>query len=100
MAIGNAFIGATLFVIYRILDFYVWIIIAGGILSWLVAFNIINTNNRFVYVIGDMLYRMTEPVYRRLRRFIPTIGGIDLSPLAVIFIIMFLQVFIQKLIAG
>ena len=63
-----------------ILGLYVWILIASAILSWLVAFNVVNTRNRVVYVIGDVLYRLTEPVLRPLRRVIPNLGGLDISP--------------------
>jgi YggT family protein len=98
MHIANAFVAALFELAYVILDFYVWVIIAGAILSWLVMFGIINTHNRFVSVIGDLIYRLTEPVYSRLRRIIPPIGGLDLAPLALIFLIMFLQFFMRHLV--
>ena len=74
-----------------ILGLYVWILIASAILSWLVAFNVVNTRNRAVYVIGDFLYRVTEPVLAPLRRILPNLGGLDLSPIIVILIIFFIQ---------
>ena len=85
---------AVTFVLYQALNFYWWIVIASAILSWLYAFNIINAGNPVVDAIGTFLYKMTEPVYRRIRRFMPDLGGIDLSPLVVLFAIMFLQYFI------
>ena len=100
MQVGHAFIFATLNLLYAVLDFYVWIVIVSAILSWLVAFNIINTHNRFVVVVGDMLYRLTEPVYRRIRRFVPIVAGFDLAPLVLIFAIVFLKSFIAYLVAA
>ena len=74
-----------------ILGLYVWVLIASAILSWLVAFNVVNTRNRAVYVIGDFLYRVTEPVLAPLRRILPNLGGLDLSPIIVILIIFFIR---------
>ena len=75
---------SVLMLIDRIIDIYVWVIILSAVLSWLVAFDIINMRNRFVYLVGDALNRITEPVYRPIRRFLPDMGGLDLSPLIVI----------------
>ena len=63
-----------------ILNLYTWLLIGWIVISWLVSFDIINTRNRAVYVISDFLYRITEPVLRPIRRFVPGIGGIDISP--------------------
>jgi YggT family protein len=68
------------------------------VLSWLVAFGIINTHNRLVAVVGDFLYRITEPLLRPIRNALPAMGGLDLSPMVLIFIIMFLQSFIRHLV--
>ena len=70
---------------------YIWIIIIQAVLSWLIAFNVINTSNRFVYSIGNALYQLTEPVVGRVRRFLPTPSGIDFSPMVVIIGLIFLQ---------
>ena len=75
---------SVLMLIDRIIDIYVWVIILSAVLSWLVAFDIVNMRNRFVYLVGDALNRITEPVYRPIRRFLPDMGGLDLSPLIVI----------------
>jgi YggT family protein len=80
-----------------LLSLYIWVLIIGAVLSWLVAFDVINTRNRFVQVVGDIVYRLTEPLLRPIRRFLPPIGGLDLSPLILIFAIMFLQSFIRHL---
>ena len=80
-----------LMLIDRIIDLYVWVIILSAVLSWLVAFDIVNMRNRFVYLVGDTLNRLTEPVYRPVRRFLPDMGGLDLSPLIVILGLWFLR---------
>ena len=82
---------SVLMLIDRIIDIYVWVIILSAVLSWLVAFDIINMRNRFVYLVGDALSRITEPVYRPIRRFLPDMGGLDLSPLIVILGLWFLR---------
>lgn len=91
---------ALVYVIVQILELYLWIIIIGAVLSWLVAFDVLNRNNRFVYVVSDFCHRLTEPVLRRVRRFIPNVNGIDLSPLVVIFFIIFLQRLLADLLLG
>lgn len=78
-------------VVHTALYLYLWCIIISAVLSWLVAFNVVNTSNRVVYMIGDFLYRITEPALRPIRRFLPNLGGIDLSPVILILIIYFVQ---------
>ena len=73
------------------LDFYQWIVIVNVVISWLVAFNVINTSNQFVHMLMDFTYRMTEPVYRRIRALLPHMGGIDLSPIVVLLGIFLIQ---------
>ncbi|MEC5289753.1 YggT family protein [Aurantimonas sp. C2-6-R+9] len=82
---------AVTYVLYQALNLYWWIVIASAILSWLYAFNIVNPGNPFVDSVGRFLWQLTEPVYRRIRKVLPDLGGIDLSPLVVLFGIMFLQ---------
>ena len=77
--------------IVLVIDLYIWVVIAGAILSWLIAFNVVNTHNRFVYQVADMLYRVTEPALRPIRRFIPNLGGIDISPVILILFLIFLR---------
>jgi YggT family protein len=74
-----------------LIDLYIWIIIIQAVLSWLVAFNVINTRNQFVYMIGNALYRLTEPLCGRIRRILPAMGGIDFSPLVAIIGLLFLK---------
>jgi len=82
---------AVLDVILLALNIYVWILIASAVLSWLVAFNVINTRNQFVSTVWDMLYRVTEPVLRPIRERLPNLGGIDISPIILLLIIYFIQ---------
>lgn len=86
---------ALLDVILIVLQLYVWLLIAAAILSWLIAFNVVNTRNQFVAMVGDFLYRITEPVLRPIRSIMPNLGGIDISPVIVILIIIFIQRMIQ-----
>ncbi len=65
------------------MQLYVWLLIAAAVLSWLVAFNVVNARNQFVAMIGDFLYRVTEPVLRPIRNSLPNLGGIDISPIVV-----------------
>ena len=74
-----------------IITIYLWIIIINAILSWLVAFNILNTQNRFVFAALDATYKMTDPALNKIRRFIPTFGSIDISPIILILLLMFLR---------
>lgn len=78
-------------IIHVALNLYLWCIIISAVLSWLVAFNVVNTSNKFVYMIGDFLYRITEPALRPIRQFMPNLGGIDISPIVLILIIYFIQ---------
>lgn len=73
------------------LTFFLWAIIISAVMSWLVAFNVINTHNRFVYTVGDFLHRITEPALRPIRSVVPVMGGVDLSPMVLILIIFFLR---------
>ena len=68
---------------------YIWAVILSAVLSWLVAFNVINTRNRFVYSVGTFLYRITEPALRPIRGIIPNLGGIDISPVVLILLLVF-----------
>jgi YggT family protein len=74
-----------------LLTLYIYILVAAAVMSWLVAFNVVNPRNQFVSMVGEFLYRITEPVLRPIRRLLPNMGGIDISPLIVIVIIWFIQ---------
>ena len=74
-----------------IITIYLWIIIINALLSWLVAFNILNTQNRFVFSVLDATYKLTDPALNKIRRFIPTFGSVDISPVILILLLMFLR---------
>ena len=70
---------------------YLWVIIINALLSWLVAFNILNTQNRFVFSVLDTTYKLTDPILNKIRRFVPTFGSIDISPIILILALIFLR---------
>ena len=82
-----------------LITIYLWIIIINAVLSWLVAFNVLNTQNRFVFSVLDATYKMTDPALNRIRRFIPTFGSIDVSPVILILLLMFLRNIIFEIFA-
>jgi YggT family protein len=86
-----AIMRSILYVILLLLDIYIWLLIAAAILSWLVAFNVVNARNQFVHMVGDFLYRITEPVLRPIRNVMPNLGGIDVSPVIVILLIILIK---------
>ena len=82
-----------------LITIYLWVIIINAILSWLVAFKILNTQNRFVFSVLDATYKMTDPALNKIRRFIPTFGSIDVSPVILILLLMFLRNIIFEIFA-
>ncbi|HWO86086.1 MAG TPA: YggT family protein [Stellaceae bacterium] len=82
---------AFLTLVSTVITIYVWLLIAQAVLSWLVAFGIVNRYNRVVATIGDFLWRITEPLLRPIRRVLPDLGGIDISPVILILLLWFLR---------
>jgi YggT family protein len=82
---------AVLDIVLLVLQIYIWMLIAAAVLSWLVAFNVVNTRNQVVAMIGDFLYRLTEPLLRPIRNMLPNLGGIDVSPVILILLILLLE---------
>jgi len=82
-----------------VITIYLWIIIINALLSWLVAFNVLNTQNRFVFSILDTTYKLTDPALSKIRRFIPMFGSVDISPVILILILMFLRNLIFEIFA-
>jgi YggT family protein len=78
-------------IILLILQIYIWLLIAAAVLSWLVAFNVVNTRNQVVAMIGEFLYRITEPLLRPIRSMLPSLGGIDVSPVILILLILLIE---------
>ncbi len=81
------------------LDIYWWLLIASAIFSWLYAFNVVNPRNQVVMTIGNALFRITEPALRPIRRLLPDLGGIDISPIILLLIIFFIRQFIIQTVA-
>ena len=83
-----------LWLIDTIITIYIWLLIGSAVLSWLVAFNVVNTRNPIVHSIGEFLYRITEPALRPIRSVLPNLGGIDVSPVILIIGLLFLERFV------
>ncbi|HEX9789744.1 MAG TPA: YggT family protein [Kiloniellales bacterium] len=79
------------------IDLYIWAVIISAILSWLVHFGVVNTRNQFVSMIGEFLWRLTEPGLRPIRRFVPKFGGVDISPIVLILALFFVQMVIGNI---
>ena len=74
----------------KVIDIYTWIVIGGAIMSWLVAFGVVNVSNKFIRMVVDVLYRLTEPVLRPIRSVLPNLGGVDISPVILLLGLFFL----------
>ena len=90
---------AIFYLALQILKLYSYVVIANVIISWLVAFNILNTGNRFVYSVLDVSYKLTAPALNYIRRFLPNLGSIDISPVVLILALMFLRNFVFEMFA-
>ena len=77
--------------INAVVNIFIFVLFIQVIMSWLIAFNVVNTRNRFVYMVADISYKITEPVLRPIRRILPNFGGIDLSPLVAILLLYFIR---------
>jgi YggT family protein len=86
-----------LYVLIQIISLYMYLLLAAAILSWLIAFSVVNTRNQFVANITEFLYRITEPVLRPIRRRLPNFGGLDLSPIVVFFILFLVVMYLEEL---
>ena len=90
---------AIFYLVLQILKFYSYIVITNVIISWLVSFNVLNTQNRFVYSILDLTYRLTEPFLNKIRRFLPNLGTLDISPVVLLLLIWFIEMCMKLYIA-
>ena len=90
---------AIFYLALQILKLYSYVIIANVIISWLVAFNVLNTQNRFVYSILELTYRLTEPFLKKIRRFLPNLGSLDISPIILLLLIWFIEMCMKLYIA-
>ena len=87
----DAILVPMLNLILKIIELYMYVVIISVVLSWLVSFKVVNTSNRFVYMVGDFTYRATEPALRPIRNVLPNLGGIDISPIVLILLLYFLM---------
>jgi len=90
---------AIFYLILQILKLYSYVVIANVVISWLIAFNILNTHNRFVYSILELTYRLTDPFLNRIRRFLPNLGSLDISPIILLLLIWFIEMCMKLYIA-
>ena len=90
---------AIFYLILQILKLYSYVVISNVIISWLITFNILNTHNRFVYSILELTYRLTDPFLNRIRRFLPNLGSLDISPIILLLLIWFIEMCMKLYIA-
>ena len=82
---------AIYYLVLQLLKLYTYVVIANVIISWLIAFNVLNTQNRFVYSILEMTYRLTNPILNKIRTFLPNLGSLDISPIILLLLIWFIE---------
>ena len=90
---------AIYFLALQILKLYTYIVIANVIVSWLVAFNVLNTSNRFVYMVLEFTYKLTEPILNKIRGFLPNLGSLDISPVVLLLLLWFIEMCMKLYIA-
>ena len=90
---------AIFYLVLQILKLYSYVVIANVIISWLIAFNVLNTQNRFVYSVLELTYRLTNPILYRIRRFLPNFGSLDISPIILLLLIWFIEMCMKLYIA-
>ena len=90
---------AIFYLVLQILKLYSYVVIANVIVSWLIAFNVLNTQNRFVYAVLEFSYKLTEPFLNKIRRFLPNLGSIDISPIILLLLILFIEMCMKLYIA-
>ena len=90
---------AIFYLVLQILKLYSYVVIANVIISWLIAFNILNTQNRFVYSVLEFTYRLTDPILNKIRRFLPNLGSLDISPIILLLLIWFVEMCMKLCIA-
>ena len=93
----HVILGPIFGLIDMVLHLFIWILILAVVMSWLISFNVVNTTNRVVYLVADFTHRITEPALRPIRRFLPNLGGLDLSPIVLLLVIWFLRDVLRRL---
>ena len=90
---------AIFYLVLQILKLYSYVVIVNVVLSWLIAFSVLNTQNRFVYSILELSYRLTDPILNKIRRFIPNLGSLDISPIILLLLIWFIEMCMKLYVA-
>ena len=90
---------AIFYLVLQVLKIYTYVVIANVVISWLIAFNVLNTSNRFVYSILEFTYRLTDPILIRIRRFLPNLGAFDISPIILLLLIWFIEMCMKLYVA-
>ncbi len=90
---------AIFYLVLQVLKIYTYVVITNVVISWLIAFNVLNTSNRFVYSILELTYRLTDPILNRIRRFLPNLGAFDISPIILLLLIWFLEMCMKLYVA-
>ena len=90
---------AIFYLVLHILKLYSYVVIGNVVISWLIAFNVLNTQNRFVYSILDLTHRLTDPILFKIRRFLPNLGSLDISPIVLLLLIWFIDMCMKLYIA-
>ena len=90
---------AIFYLVLQVLKIYTYVVIGNVVISWLIAFNVLNTSNRFVYSILELTYRLTDPISNRIRRFLPNLGAFDISPIILLLLIWFIEMCMKLYVA-
>tara|TARA_B100001996_G_scaffold4064_1_gene3462 strand:+ start:188 stop:478 length:291 start_codon:yes stop_codon:yes gene_type:complete len=90
---------AIFYLVLQLLKLYSYVVIVNVIISWLIAFNILNTSNRFVYSILEFTYKLTDPIYNKIRRFLPNLGAFDISPIILLLLLWFIEMCMKLYVA-
>ena len=90
---------AIFYLTLQIIKLYSYVVIANVVISWLVAFNVLNTSNRFVYMVLEFTYKLTEPILNKIRGFLPNLGSLDISPIILLLLIWFVEMCMKLYIA-
>ncbi len=90
---------AIFYLVLQLLKLYSYVVIANVIISWLISFNVLNTSNRIVYSILEFTYKLTDPIYNKIRRFLPNLGAFDISPIILLLLIWFIEMCMKLYVA-
>jgi YggT family protein len=98
LSVQEVLMDVLAFFFMKLIDLYIWVIIISAILSWLIAFNVVNSSNRFVMTVADTLWRLTDPALRPIRKMLPDLGGVDISPVLLIILLLTIEHYLGRLV--